>query len=137
MTFCTGDLYSTKLRAMALDFTQLIQPQLQSICLSGYVTLGYFRKNQTPPPPPPRRRMARFFDPPSHPDFLDHCDPPSHPDLQGQSDPPGPPGFPLFFTSPKFILQAIENKTHVAFGCFRRYSLIIFNKSFTVTKIVQ
>ena len=48
--------------------------------------------------------MARFFEPTSHPDF------------QGQR-PPVPPGFPLFFTSPKFILKAIENKPHVAFGC--------------------
>ena len=70
---------------------------------------GLFQKKSTPPPP---RRMVRFFDPPSHPDFQGQRTPP----------PPLPPGFPLFFTSPKFILQAIENKTHVAFGCFIRYS---------------
>ena len=95
--------------------------------------MGYSRKNPHPPPP---NGWQGFLTPPLHPDFLDHCDPPSHPDFQGQR-PPLPPGFPLFFTSPKFILQAIENKTHVAFGCFRRYSFIIFNKSFTITKIVQ
>ena len=92
---------------------------------------GLFQKKSTPP-----RRMARFSDPPAHLDFLDHCDPLSYPDFPGQR-PPLLPGFPLFFKNPKFILQAIEKKTHVAFSCFRRYSFIIFNKSFTITKIVQ
>ena len=42
--------------------------------------------------------------------------------------------------SEQFSLMAKNKKsreTHVAFGCFRRYSFIIFNNSFTITKIVQ
>ena len=67
--------------------------------------MGYSRKN---PPPPPPRRMAKFFDPPPTRISWISWTPPAPTWISKAKDPLSP-GFPLFFTSPKFILQAIEN----------------------------